>query len=199
MATRTRILIVFLAVLGALPATAYAQALGIGPRMSFVRSGLAGSSPSTRFFGGTLRMRTSKRIVLEGAADFRTELNDSGTLRRRETPLQASLLIFPVRAALSPYLLGGFGMYSETLDTLNLEGGVLETSTAKTTGWHLGIGGELFVSRHAALFADYRFRFVEFGDDDEPVEAGREPINLPGLKQLSHQGSMWTSGLAFYF
>ena len=73
--------------------------------------------------------------------------------------------------------------------------GVAATSTEKKTGWHLGAGAELFVHRHAAFFADYRFRFVKFGEDAE----GGEPIDLPGLHRLSHQGSMWTGGMAFYF
>ena len=51
--------------------------------------------------------------------------------------------------------------------------------------------------RQAAIFADYRFRFVEFG----APEGGEEPINIPLLDSvnLSHRGSMWTGGMAFYF
>ena len=56
---------------------------------------------------------------------------------------------------------------------------------------------EIRVARHTALFGDYRLRFVKFGD----AASGGEPVNIPGLDKLklSHQGSMWTGGVAFYF
>jgi hypothetical protein len=185
------------------PGVAGAQGLGIGPRFSFVRGEAASGLPSTKFVGGTLRMRSSKHVALEVALDYRSELNEEATVRHRETPLQGSLLIFPVRGTFSPYLLGGVGMYSETDQLLNPTSGlVLSSTSARKTGWHLGLGAELFVARHAALFADYRFRFVHFGGAAEEDEAaGADPINIPGLSaiKLSHRGSMWTSGMAFYF
>ena len=94
--------------------------------------------------------------------------------------MQGSLLLFPVRSAFSPYVGGGIGVYSQTQETLNAIGVVTASTTEKKIG-----------------------RFVKFGD----ATAGSEPINIPGgtvfpaLKSvhLSHQGSMWTSGVAFYF
>jgi hypothetical protein len=94
-------------------------------------------------------------------------------------------------------------MYSETTDTLDLTGAPIATVSERTTGAHAGFGAELFVSRHAAFFADYRFRFVGWGEPDE----GDDPLNIPGASvipgldkvKLSHRGSMWTSGIAFYF
>jgi opacity protein-like surface antigen len=111
--------------------------------------------------------------------------------------MQASLLLFPVRATVSPYLLGGLGVYSEYTDTLAPTGAVVETTRVRQSGWHLGVGAEIFLARQSALFVDYRWRFVSFG----AAEPGAEPIDIPGLDslQLSHRGSMWTSGMAFYF
>jgi hypothetical protein len=163
-----------------------------------VRGDYPSGTPSTRFIGGTLRLRSSPHLALEIAVDHRSETDAAQTLRRRETPLQGSLLIFPVRAALAPYLLGGAGVYSQALDALGPVGEVESTIVSRRTGWHLGVGAELSVSRRAAIFADYRVRFVHFGD--EPAE-GDQAITLPGLSalKLTHHGSMWTSGLAFYF
>jgi opacity protein-like surface antigen len=179
------------------PTAAYAQAFGIGPRFSFVRGDLTTGTPSTRFFGGTVRLRTSKRVVLEGAMDFRTDTSANGLERRREQPMQASLLLFPVRSTFSPYLLGGFGLYNVITEAASTPGTFVETSRDKKTGWHLGLGAELSVSRHAALYADYRFRFVRFGT----AAADEEPISIPfnSTVKLAHKGSMWTSGIAFYF
>ena len=195
----TRIICLSMCVVATLawaPAHASAQSVGLGPRFSFVRGDLPSGTPATRLFGGTLRIRSSKRVVLEAALDYQSQFSEDKTTRIRQTPFQASLLLFPVRSTFSPYLLGGIGVYSEMTDTLGPAGVVQETTLQRKTGWHLGAGAELFVARHAALFADYRFRFVKFGTPDPDSE----PINIPGLdSKLSHRGSMWTGGMAFYF
>ena len=183
--------------MAAVPAAASAQAVGFGPHITQVRGDVPGTSDVSRLFGGTLRIMSSKHIALEGTLDYRAEYNDDRTLRMRETPIQGSLLIFPVRRAFSPYLLGGIGLYTRHVDTLGPAGTVLESVKERKTGWHLGVGAEVFVVRQAAIFADYRWRFVRFGD----AEDGEEPIDIPGLDELklSHRGSMWSGGVAFYF
>ncbi len=191
------------AVLAWLPSPALAQGFGIGPRLSFVRGDVPSGTPSTRFIGGTVRMRSSKHVGLELALDYRTQVSADGTSRLRERPFQGSLLLFPVRGTFSPYLVVGYGFYSRMTDTLDANGATVSTTSDRKTGAHLGFGAELYLSRHTAFFADYRFRFVRFGSPDP----GSAPINIPGSSlipglgkvQLSHQGSMWTSGVAFYF
>lgn len=184
--------------LAAFPGRAYAQAFGIGPRFSFVRGDVGTGAPSTRFFGGTMRIRSSKHVALEGSMDFRSETSLDGLSRTRQRPLQGSLLIFPVRSTISPYLLGGFGLYKQTFETLNPStGGVSASTSASKTGWHVGAGAEIGLGKHAAFFADYRWRFVHFG----APAIDEQPINVPIVDsiKLSHKGSMWTSGMAFYF
>jgi hypothetical protein len=180
-----------------------AQGFGIGPRFARVNPDPVAGTASSRFLGGTVRLGASKRTALEVALDYRAYPNDAGTERVRETPLQASVLLFPIRTAISPYLLGGFGVYNRRTDTLGSQGQVLSTLPERKTGIHLGGGAELFFGKHAAWFVDYRYRFVKFGAGD----AASQPINIPGSSlvpglgsvKLSHQGSMWTSGMAFYF
>lgn len=186
-----------LAVLGFHPVSAAAQGFGIGPRMSLVRGDQPSGTPSVRFFGGTLRMQSSRRVVMEVAADYKTQILGDGAFRQRERPLQGSLLFFLARSTFAPYVLGGYGLYQRTLETLDATGTVVSAVTDKKTGAHMGFGAELFVSRHAALFADYRYRFVRFGD---PAD-GEQSIDIPftDAVKLSHQGTMWTSGVAFYF
>lgn len=188
---------VLCAALALLPSAASAQGFGIGPRMTLVRGDAPSGTPSVRFFGGTIRMQSSRRVVLEVAADYKTQMLEGGTFRQRERPIQGSLLLFLSRSRLAPYLLGGYGMYQRTLETLDATGGVVSSLTDKKTGAHVGLGAELFVSRHAALFADYRYRFVRFGDPGD----GEESVDIPFTDaiKLSHQGTMWTSGIAFYF
>jgi hypothetical protein len=69
--------------LAVLPARAAAQAFGIGPRFSFVRGDLGTGAPSSRFVGGTIRLRSSKHVALEGSMDFRSETS-AESLERME-------------------------------------------------------------------------------------------------------------------
>jgi hypothetical protein len=203
MLIRRSILVFALVVLLWPAAEAAAQGFGIGPRMTFVKGDLATGAPSTKFYGGTIRIASSRRVVLELAGDVRSQLAEDGLTRLRERPIQASMLLFLARSAFAPYVLGGYGIYSQTTETLDATGVVADSVSERKTGAHLGFGAELFVSRHAAFFADYRLRFVTFGTPD----AGAEPVNIPGSSfvpgldnvKLSHRGTMWTSGIAFYF
>lgn len=193
----TTVLILAVAVLAGSAHRAEAQGFGIGPRMSMIRGDVPSGTPSSRSFGGTIRMQSSRRVVLELAGDYKKVASVDGITRRRERPIQGSVLLFPVRTTFSPYLLGGYGWYHESVDTLDSIGTVVSTVSRRETGAHVGFGAELFLGRHAALFADYRYRFVRFG---EPAE-GEEEIDIPIIDQvrLSHRGTMWTSGVALYF
>lgn len=188
------VLVVSAAVL--LPSALAAQSIGFGPRLSFVRGDVPSATASTRFLGGILRMQASKRVVFEAAADFRSERTGDGLTRVTERPLQGSLLLFPVRSTIAPYVLAGYGLYTRSVETLDLAGTPVVIASDRRTGAHVGLGAELFLGRHAALLIDYRYRFVRFG----VAEAGEDQVNLPGLgDRVSHRGSMWTSGVAFYF
>jgi opacity protein-like surface antigen len=185
------------------PSAAAAQSFGIGPRMSFIRGDLVSGTPSERMFGGTVRLATSRHIVFEGAMDFKSQVSTDARTTIHETPLQGSLLLFPVRAAFSPYLLAGYGLYRQTADTVDAAGNPLLDVTLRRSGWHVGLGAELSVARHASIYADYRYRFVHFGspqpDEDAIHIPGSSVIPALGAVHLSHSGSMWTSGVAFYF
>jgi hypothetical protein len=192
-----------LAILAGVPASASAQSVGLGPRFTFVRGHLPSNTPPARLVGGTLRLGGAKHTALEITLDYRSTTSEDGLTRVRETPLQGSLLLFPVRRKFAPYLLGGAGVYTRSTDALSAKGLTLSTVQERKIGWHLGMGAEFFVARHAALFADYRYRFVKFGDPDPASDPIKIPGSgtIPGLDRLklSHQGSMWAGGIAFYF
>jgi opacity protein-like surface antigen len=204
MIRRACVALVVIAVTGLAASPAGAQSFGIGPRFSFVRGNLDSGTPSTQLVGGVIRLRTGAHTALEGSLDYRSYMNDTGTERTRETPMQGSMLLFLTHSSVSPYVLAGIGLYSQTHDTLSSVGLVTASTVEKKTGWHLGAGVEIKIAQHAAFFADYRFRFVKFG---EPTDSSSEPITIPGSTvfpvlesvKLSHEGSMWTSGMAFYF
>ena len=180
-----------------LPSTALAQgqSFGIGGRFSLVRGDVDAGTSAERFTGGQIRAKLSPRTAIEVALDLRTDTNDAMTERIRRYPIQGSLLLYPVRSAISPYFLGGAGWYSQRLETLAGD----ETVTSDTTrefGWHAGLGGELRLGSHAGAHADYRYTFLTFGDDDEA-----ESDSGFGLSRVlpSYRGSMWTAGLTIYF
>jgi outer membrane protein with beta-barrel domain len=204
MSRRNTVLITLLAAFVVTPSLAAGQTFGIGPRLSFVRGDITTATPATSFSGGTMRLSTSPHIAIEVALDYRTKKSEDGLQRMREVPIQGSMLIFLVRRTFSPYLLGGMGIYSQVTDVMTETPGIfVNVERTRKTGVHLGFGAELFVSRHAAIFGDYRFRFVKFGQaasDGEPIHIPGSSV-IPGLDKvkISHHGSMWTSGVAFYF
>ena len=177
---------------------ARAQSLGVGPRFSFVRGDVK-AERSTRYSGGLLRMRTSPRTALEVSLDY--HLNESLTERIKDLPIQGSLLMYPVRARLSPYFVGGIGWYSHRVEQLQNKQ-VLASTKTRTTGYHAGMGTDLWLGRRAALNLDYRYTFIGFGHDEDS-EPGALPV--PGTvalqkhMNLSHKGSMWATGVTVYF
>jgi hypothetical protein len=173
------------------PSAAQGQALGIGGRFSLVRPDAALDTLVNRYAGGQIRARLSPRAAVEVALDRRRSTNDALTERVTEYPIQASLLLYPVRSTLSPYLLGGMGWYTQRIQTLAGDA-VQASETTRRTGYHAGIGGELRLGAHAAAHADYRYTFIRLGQSEE---AG----GLADRLKPSHEGSMWTAGLTVYF
>jgi hypothetical protein len=197
-AMRTPVLAAVLLVASAAPASAQ---LGLGGRLSMVRGDVDADTSAQRFTGGHIRARTSPHVALEVSLDLRTETNAAETERVREFPVQGSLLLFPVRTALAPYLLGGGGWYTTRVETL-ADDETLATASTRRFGWHGGFGAELRLGRHAAAHADYRYTFLRFGDDDENGAAGLAGADGEGGVSRflpSYRGSMWTAGLTLYF
>lgn len=185
-----------------LPATpARAQGIGVGPRLSLVRGADTSPDGSQRFSGGVLRVGGGKTAI-ELAMDYRSGLTGDLTERITDIPIQASLLIYPVRARVAPYLLGGVGWYSQNVERFSATGAaVVDEQTTRRMGYHGGLGVELRVHRHIGLHGDYRYTFLHFGDDDAGLGTTSVPRLIPFAERLklSHEGSMFTWGATFYF
>jgi opacity protein-like surface antigen len=181
----------------------HAQGFGIGVRMSMVKSDTDSDVDvdAVRFIGGQIRMRTSPRTGIEVSLDRHTEEFDVLDQRVREYPLQASLMLFPVHGAFSPYVLGGPGWYTTKVDTLSIEDD--DSVSTRRFGWHAGFGAELLMGKHAGLHADYRYTFLKFGgdddDDDDDLTGAQSRHSLFGSILPAHGGSMWTAGVTVYF
>ena len=185
----------------AVPSSGAAQGFGLGARMSMVRADLDADTDSVRFTGGQIRLGMSSRTALEVSLDRHTTTFEALNERVRETPIQASLLLYLARGSFSPYLLGGPGWYTRTVEVIESQEPIEDVSS-RTFGWHAGFGAEFRIGRHAGLHADYRYTQLNFDDDDED---GSEDPNAGGgnafVNRLlpSHDGSMWTVGLTIYF
>lgn len=180
------------AALAVTPAPSAAQGFGLGGRMAMVRGDIEAGPSALRFFGGLLKVPLSPRTSLEVSLDRRKESNEALTERIIDSPLQGSLLLYPSRARLAPYVLGGVGWYTRRVEQL-AAGTVSSSETSRRFGYHAGIGGELKLGGHAGVHADYRYTFLKFGGDDDEEES------LIGRFKPSYEGSMWTAGLTLYF
>jgi opacity protein-like surface antigen len=194
-----------LAIVPALPCRA--QSIGIGGRFSMVRGDVDADTSAERFTGGQVRAWLSKRTAVELSLDRRTQNNETLTERVRDYPLQASVLLAPVRSTFSPYILGGMGWYTHRVEqTAGKE--VLDSTTTRRVGSHAGFGAEMRLGRRAALHADYRYTFLRFGAAD-PIKSNtiagaiaqsHLSNSSSGARFLpSYKGSMWTMGLTIYF
>jgi hypothetical protein len=174
-----------------------------------VRADAAAEASAERFTGGQLRAMVSRRSGIELSLDLRTQSNEAQTERVRDFPVQASLLLFPIRSSFSPYVLGGIGWYSHRVEQLSSQQ-VVESETTRRVGSHAGFGAELRLGKHAGIHADYRYTFLKFGskdDDPNPSSAltagGGSRIAgnaIPGSQFLpGYEGSMWTGGFTIYF
>lgn len=199
-----RFTILIAALLLAFPAHGAAQTgLSVGPRFSFINSNVVNiSSTNVRYFGGVMRFRSSPKTGFELSADYRSMSNELGTERTRDIPLQASLLMYLGQQSFQPYVLGGIGWYKTKIEQYADDTLLSETSLSKV-GYHAGLGTEVKVHSRASIHIDYRYTFIRFGDESGNSAPGAVPMPFTqGLQErlkLSHEGSMWTTGVTFNF
>lgn len=163
---------------------------GVGGRFAWVTSDTEADVDALRFVGGQVRLLTG-RLGFEASWDRHTEEFELVNQKITENPLQLSVMLRTGGGRFVPYLLGGPGWYRRKVEAID---GATDLSVKETEfGWHGGIGVELLPSKHFGIHGDYRYTFLDFGDDDEEDE-GLIGGLLPG-----HKGSMWTLGATIYF
>ena len=177
-------------------------AFGIGPRVTFQRGDDAvPDSSALRVFGGQMTLRLNPSTAIEVSADYDTSVNETLSQRSKTMPIQASLLLFPFRTSIAPYVLGGVGWYRQSVTTNST------TTSIREMGYHAGLGAEMRFGRRMALHGDYRYNHIRFGgnDDSSSSPSTGSGLRIPGLSAIqeslkrSSQGSMWTWGLTFFF
>lgn len=193
-------------------------AFGIGPRVTF-QSGDKSlpNSSALRAFGGQIKLRLSQATAIEVSADYDSKLNQTGTVTQsaKSMPIQASLLLYPMRSTLSPYVLGGIGWYRHSVTESTTASPVTTTRSIREMGYHAGLGAELRVGKRIAIHGDYRYNHIRFGGDSssestsaqeqKPSSTISKLLSVPGLSALQQSlknsagGSMWNWGMTFFF
>jgi len=165
-----------------------AQGFGVGGRIAWVNPDTEVDVDSVRYFGGQIRF-IGGRFGLELSLDRHSESSEVLNQKFTETPIQASLLLRG-GGKVAPFVLGGAGWYRRKVEAIDGPAD-LDISTTEF-GWHAGIGLEILPTTHFGIHGDYRYTFLDFGDD----EGGGGIIGglFPG-----HRGSMWTLGATVYF
>jgi len=147
------------------PSIASAQGgFGIGGHMAWVNPDSEADVDSVRFIGGQIRL-VSSRWGLEVALDRHSEEFEALNQKVTQTPVQASLLLRMGSSNVAPYLLGGPGWYKRKVELI--EGPDEPDLDTTEFGWHAGGGLEILAGKHIGIHGDYRFTFLDFGDDDD--------------------------------
>jgi hypothetical protein len=184
-----------------------AQGIGIGGRFAMVRGDVQSDTGAEGFTGGHVRAWLSRRTALEVAIDRRVQNNPTMGEEVRDTPLQGSVLLAPIPGTFAPYVLGGLGWYTHSVEQLAGKQ-VIDSTTTRRVGTHAGFGAEVRMGKRAAFHADYRYTFLRFGGSDpiksDTIAGAIAKSHLTdtgsGIHFLpSYQGSMWTTGMTFYF
>ena len=170
-----------------------AQGFGVGGRIAWLNPDTEVDVDSVRYFGGQIRF-IGGRFGLEVAMDTHSESSEVLNQKFTETPIQTSLILRMGSGKVAPFLLGGPGWYRRKVEALDGPSDLAVTTTE--FGWHGGVGLEVLPTKHFGIHGDYRYTFLDFGDDDNDDDSGLPIIGglLPG-----HRGSMWTLGATFYF
>lgn len=140
----------------------------------------ANDADDGKIYGGLqARWKIFPALAIEGSADYRTEETYPNNRKITSYPVLVSALFYLIpRARVSPYLLGGVGWYYSKLE--DNQG----TTWSNDFGAHLGAGLDIPIAPNVVFNADFRYYFLNFGDQK--------------VKDLKTDGYIISAGLTFY-
>ena len=130
----------------------------LGPVAGYIK--IRDADRGTWFGGVQARYRFLKFLAVEGSITFHQDRFQDGDVIVTQYPVQVSGLIFPLRpSAFEPYGLIGAGWYYTRveIDTPLFE----DDDTDHLFGVHVGAGAQLELSPRFAVFADFRWIFLD--------------------------------------
>lgn len=131
------------------------------------------TDPNEWFGGANIRFHMGPVLALEGSADYRKSGGNDFY------PSQGSLMVYLWPHRFAPYVLGGGTWYFANGSAAN----------KSLFGPHAGAGFEVYIIRHIALDANWRYHWVE------ELNSGSNYFS----RSYQHNGSQWRMGVNFYF
>ena len=176
----------------ALPAMVFAGSTGVGSKLLSIGPRMIYSTPKDAdsgqwSVGVQARLHLSPALGLEGSIDSRSNSYFSNLATVKSYPIQVSMLAYLTPGSvLSPFLLGGVGMYYTQVDVPLAR----YSDTTSRFGTHLGAGIELMINDYLSIDAAYRYIWLE--------DLKSKDASLAN-KTYQDSGSMLTIALNFLF
>jgi len=150
--------------------------------------------------GGHLEARLAPALGIEAAVDYHgTEEYPAASvtdppLEVRTIPVTLSARVYlPVVARFSPFLAAGGGWYNVIYDYPNrFEALGFDDETVSTFGWHLGLGGKIWLDESVSIYGEGRYSFID--PDKELGDEVRDEIG-----ELDYDRSTLRAGLSLEF
>lgn len=140
----------------------------LGPVAGYLKS--RDADDGTWFGGVQARLRFARILGLEGSITFHRDEYQDGDVEVTRYPVQLSALLFPIPdSPIEPYGVVGAGWYYTRVE---FDNELFDDDTDRAFGWHVGAGLQAELGSRFALFADFRWVFmdepgVDNGDLDE--------------------------------
>lgn len=131
----------------------------IGPVAGYLKA--RDADRGTWFGGVNMRLRFARIFAIEGSITAHTDSFQDGDIDVIQYPVQVSALLFPIPdSPIEPYGVFGAGWYYTRYEFEGaLEG--LDDETDREFAFHAGAGVQVELGPRFALFADFRWVFLD--------------------------------------
>lgn len=131
----------------------------IGPVAGYIKT--RDADDGTWFGGGQMRFRFARILAIEGSITFHKDSFQDGDIDVIQYPVQVSALLFPIPdSPVEPYGVFGAGWYYTRVEFEGPLSG-LDDETDRAFGFHAGAGLQVELGPRFALFADFRWVFMD--------------------------------------
>jgi opacity protein-like surface antigen len=136
-----------------------AAALSIGPVAGYLKA--RDADRGTWFGGVNMRLRFARIFAIEGSITAHTDSFQDGDIDVIQYPVQVSALLFPIPdSPIEPYGVFGAGWYYTRYEFEGALSG-LDDETDRDFAFHVGAGVQVELTPRFALFADFRWVFLD--------------------------------------
>jgi hypothetical protein len=136
-----------------------AASFSIGPVAGYLKA--RDADRGTWFGGVNMRLRFARIFAIEGSISVHSDSFQDGDIDVVQYPVQVSALLFPIPdSPIEPYGVFGAGWYYTRIDFDGALSG-LDNETDRDFAFHAGAGLQVEVGPRFAVFADFRWVFLD--------------------------------------